>query len=66
MLAHVCSTFDRSIAVLRSDKQAAGAIEYALLVSFIAVAVIVGVTNFGTALSTFFSSVGTAVAAFST
>nr|WP_294503337.1 Flp family type IVb pilin [uncultured Rhodopila sp.] len=60
------SIFDRFLRVLHADRRAAGALEYALLVSFIAVAVIVGVTKFGTALGTFFSAVGTDIAGWGT
>nr|WP_294524732.1 Flp family type IVb pilin [uncultured Rhodopila sp.] len=56
----------RLLRVLHADRRAAGALEYALLVSFIAVAVIVGVTKFGTSLSNFFSAVGTDIAGWST
>ena len=51
---------------LRNDRSAAGALEYALLVSFIAVAVIAGATSFGNALSKFFTGMGTAVGLFAT
>ncbi|MDP5225764.1 MULTISPECIES: Flp family type IVb pilin [Arthrobacter] len=42
------------------EKGATGT-EYALLVAFIALIIIVGVTAFGTALSSWFSSLGTTV-----
>ena len=51
---------------LHKDQRAAGALEYALLVSFIAVAVIAGATTFGTSLSAFFASMGPIIAAFAT
>lgn len=59
----ICGRFLR---ILHADRRAAGALEYALLVSFIAVAVIVGVTKFGTSLSTFFSTVSTDIAGWGT
>ena len=40
---------------VRKDETGASAAEYALLVSLIAVALIVGVGAFGTAMNTFFS-----------
>jgi Flp pilus assembly pilin Flp len=46
---------------LNKDRRAAGALEYALLVSFIAIAVIAGVTTFGTNLSAFFAALATKV-----
>ena len=39
----------------------ATATEYALLVTFIAIAIVVAVTAFGTALSNFFTSIGDTV-----
>lgn len=42
----------------------ATATEYALLVAFIALAIIVGVTAFGTALNNFFSDLGQRVGLF--
>ena len=42
---------------IREDRGAT-ATEYALLVSFIAIAIIVGVTAFGGALNTFFDNLG--------
>ena len=66
MLSLVKSNTIRCISTLKNDRDAAGALEYALLVSFIAVAVIVGVTKFGTALSTFFSTMSTVVGALAT
>ena len=41
-----------------SEDRGATATEYAMLVAFIAVAIVVAVTAFGTALSTFFSGLG--------
>lgn len=66
MLSNIKSSVVNSVAALNADRDAAGALEYALLVSFIAVAVIVGVTKFGTALGTFFSTMGTVVGALAT
>jgi Flp pilus assembly pilin Flp len=51
---------------LVSDVRAAGALEYALLASFMGAVVAVGVRLFGTSLGNFFSTVGTAIAAFAT
>jgi pilus assembly protein Flp/PilA len=56
----------RHLTALRNERTAAGALEYALLASFIAVAVIAGATSFGTALNTFFTTMGTVVAAWKT
>ena len=65
MLSNLKSSIALCGAMLK-DRDAAGALEYALLVSFIAVAVIVGVTAFGKALGTFFTNMGTAVGALAT
>ena len=45
----------------RDEEKGATATEYALLVAFIAFAVIAGVTLFGTALSGYFSGLATTV-----
>ena len=45
----------------KRDESGATATEYALLVGFIAFAIILGVTAFGTALSTRFVDMGTVV-----
>ena len=45
----------------REEEKGATATEYALLVAFIAFAVIAGVTLFGTALSGYFSKLATTV-----
>nr|WP_294500970.1 Flp family type IVb pilin [uncultured Rhodopila sp.] len=66
MLSNIKSSIALVISSLNEDRDAAGALEYALLVSFIAVAVIVGVTKFGTALGTFFSTMGTVIGALAT
>jgi Flp pilus assembly pilin Flp len=55
-----------SAALLYFDRDAAGALEYALLASFMGAVVAVGVRLFGAALSDFLSNVGTAIAAFAT
>jgi pilus assembly protein Flp/PilA len=49
------------VADIRDNDRGATATEYALLVSFIAIAIIVGVTAFGGALNSFFKSLGTTV-----
>jgi Flp pilus assembly pilin Flp len=53
----------RTAEVTRQDTGAT-ATEYALLVAFIAIAIIVGVTLFGTALNTFFTNLATSVGLF--
>jgi pilus assembly protein Flp/PilA len=50
--------------MLNRDRRAAGALEYALLVSFIAMVVIAGATLFGDALSGYFSKLSTAVGSY--
>lgn len=45
----------------RRDERGATATEYGLLVAFIALAIIAGVTLFGTALNGFFNDLKTAV-----
>jgi pilus assembly protein Flp/PilA len=49
---------------LTSKDRGATATEYALLVAFIALAIIVGVTAFGSALNSFFNSLATRVGLF--
>ncbi|WP_285244967.1 Flp family type IVb pilin [Pseudarthrobacter sp. fls2-241-R2A-127] len=44
-----------------SSEKGATATEYSLLVAFIALLIIIGVTAFGTALNTWFSSLGSTV-----
>jgi Flp pilus assembly pilin Flp len=51
---------------LYDDRDAAGALEYAVLASFMGAVVAVGVRLFGTAISDFLSNVGIAIAAFAT
>ena len=53
----------RTMEITERDRGAT-ATEYALLVAFIALAIVVGVTAFGTALNTFFTSLGTRVGLF--
>jgi pilus assembly protein Flp/PilA len=55
MLLKLIIAVHTKAADIREDKGAT-ATEYALLVSFIAIAIIVGVTAFGTALSDFFNN----------
>ena len=50
---------------LRNDRRAAGALEYALLVAFIAMAVVGGATTFGNDLKAWFTGLGATVAAWS-
>jgi pilus assembly protein Flp/PilA len=45
----------------RTDERGATATEYGLLVAFIALAIIVGVTAFGTALNDFFNAIANTV-----
>nr|WP_294517581.1 Flp family type IVb pilin [uncultured Rhodopila sp.] len=66
MLSTIKSSIALYISALNEDRDAAGALEYALLVSFIAVAVIVGVTKFGTSLSNFFSTMSTVIGGLAT
>ena len=61
MLSIINITLGYYFAVLKCDRKAAGALEYALLVSFIAIAVIGGVTQFGDAVSKYFSDLATHV-----
>lgn len=51
---------DRTTPTLR-DERGATATEYGLLVAFIALAIIVGVTAFGTALNGFFNALANTV-----
>jgi pilus assembly protein Flp/PilA len=53
--------FYNRAAEIGNRERGATATEYALLVAFIALAIIVGVTAFGTALNNFFSNLGTRV-----
>ena len=55
-----------STSLLYADRDAAGALEYAVLASFMGAVVAVGVRLFGTAISDFLSNVGIAIAAFAT
>lgn len=56
VLAFIAGIKDRLVA-----EKGATATEYSLLVAFIAFLIIVGVTAFGNALNTWFSSLGTTV-----
>ena len=56
VLAFVSGVKDRL-----SSEKGATATEYSLLVAFIALLIIIGVTAFGTALNTWFSSLGAKV-----
>jgi pilus assembly protein Flp/PilA len=56
VLAFVSGVKDRL-----SSERGATATEYSLLVAFIALLIIIGVTAFGTALNTWFSSLGAKV-----
>ena len=51
---------------IRNDRRAVGAIEYALLASFLSLGIIVGATTLGKDIGTYFSNLGGAVAAWST
>ena len=57
MMAFVAGVKDRF-----SSEKGATATEYSLLVAFIALLIIIGVTAFGTALNNWFSALGTKVA----
>ena len=50
----------------RDEEKGATATEYALLVAFIAFAIILGVTAFGTALSTYFQTLSATVGGWAT
>jgi Flp pilus assembly pilin Flp len=56
MLSIIKTTFARHTTALKSDRKAAGALEYALLASFIALAVIGGATTFGAQLKETFKT----------
>ncbi|MGG6379774.1 Flp family type IVb pilin [Paenarthrobacter sp. NEAU-H11] len=56
MMAFVAGVKDRF-----SSEKGATATEYSLLVAFIALLIIIGVTAFGTALNTWFSTLGSRV-----
>lgn len=49
------------VADMRDGDRGATATEYALLVAFIAIVIVAGVTLFGSQLNTFFSNVGTSL-----
>lgn len=56
LIAFVAGVKDRF-----TSEKGATATEYSLLVAFIALLIIIGVTAFGTALNSWFSSLGTTV-----
>jgi Flp pilus assembly pilin Flp len=47
---------------IRNDRRAVGAIEYALLASFLLLGIIIGATTLGHDIGTYFSNLGAAVA----
>ena len=49
------------IATIRDEERGATATEYAILVAFIALAIVLGVTLFGSQLNQFFSTLGSKV-----
>ncbi len=53
--------FYNRAAEIGNRERGATATEYALLVAFIALAIVIGVTAFGSALNTFFTNLGTRV-----
>jgi Flp pilus assembly pilin Flp len=53
-----------ALANISSDRSGAGALEYALLCSFIAALIIVGATAFGTALGAYFNAFALTVGGF--
>jgi Flp pilus assembly pilin Flp len=59
MLSIINDTTFRFFVMLKTDRKAAGALEYALLTGLIAVAVITAVGKFGTGLSTYFDTLTT-------
>ena len=50
----------------RTDERGASAVEYTMLVVFIALAIAAGATTFGTDLSTWFSSTGASISTLNT
>jgi pilus assembly protein Flp/PilA len=63
LLTMIAAIHTRTAEIARRDRGAT-ATEYALLVAFIALAIIVGVTAFGSALNSFFSDLATRVGLF--
>jgi pilus assembly protein Flp/PilA len=63
MMKLIVAIHSRAIEITEKDRGAT-ATEYALLVAFIALAIIIGVTAFGTALNNFFTDLGTRVGLF--
>jgi pilus assembly protein Flp/PilA len=60
VLKLIVAIHTRAIEITEKDRGAT-ATEYALLVAFIALAIVIGVTAFGSALNTFFTNLGTRV-----
>jgi pilus assembly protein Flp/PilA len=60
ILRLIVAVHTRTLAIKDKDRGAT-ATEYALLVAFIALAIVIGVTAFGSALNTFFTNLGTRV-----
>ncbi|HJS87117.1 MAG TPA: Flp family type IVb pilin [Acetobacteraceae bacterium] len=50
------------VRALNTDKRGIAALEYALLASFVALAIIAGAATFGTSVKTYFTTLGTHVA----
>ena len=58
LLAHLQNLLDRSV---RHDDRGVTAVEYGLIVFFIALVIIVAVTTLGTQLNTIFTNIGNAL-----
>ena len=58
LLVKIIVAVHSRVADFRDEDRGATATEYAMLVAFIAVAIVVAVTAFGSALSTFFNGLG--------
>jgi pilus assembly protein Flp/PilA len=61
MILKVIIAIHSRVADIRDEDRGATATEYALLVSFIAIAILVGVTAFGHSLNTFFTGLAAKV-----
>jgi pilus assembly protein Flp/PilA len=60
MLTHTCALAERGwakVAALRDDRKGATAVEYGLMVAFIALAIIAAVTLVGTSLTGIFNNI---------
>ena len=60
MLAYTCALAERigaKVAALRDDRKGATAVEYGLMVAFIALAIIAAVTLVGTSLTGIFNNI---------